>query len=337
VPTIATTLHTDTIHEVTHTFNDGAPSPGQKFADPPFLPAPASSIDSPPPPPQPPPSPPQLTKTNNGVPRAPSSHVFNASTPVRQYASMPLRQYASTSVRQYAITPVCQYNSTPVRHYAITPVRQYASMPLHICSHPTISTVFPTINKVPSALSPAQMSQPPQDSPIRFSLPSEEDVLGFKEDILGFHFTDFPPGLLSSECAGAVSPCAVADLDFHKDAWTTKIRAQLPQLLHLHDSLVHIVARPHVCGILGNGTRVYAITATADTPIHRLCDSGANLCMTINPNILVNVRPCKPFTISLATTDGGHSHTNACRSSLLPLPLLDGTSYYQTCFVNPYA
>jgi hypothetical protein len=57
-----------------------------------------------------------------------------------------------------------------------------------------------------------------------------------------------------------------------------------------------------------------------------------------NPNILVNVRPCEPFTILLATTDGGHSHTNVCRShGLLPLPLLDSMSYYQTCFVNPYA
>jgi hypothetical protein len=60
--------------------------------------------------------------------------------------------------------------------------------------------------------------------------------------------------------------------------------------------------------------------------------------MTNNPNILVDVRPCKPFMILLATTDGGHSHTNVCRScGLLPLPLLDGTSYHQTCFVNPYA
>jgi hypothetical protein len=60
--------------------------------------------------------------------------------------------------------------------------------------------------------------------------------------------------------------------------------------------------------------------------------------MINNPNILGNVRPCEPFMISLATTGGGHSHTNVCRSpGLLPLPLLDGTSYYQTCFVNPYA
>ncbi len=195
----------------------------------------------------------------------------------------------------------------------------------HDCSHPIISNIFPTINEVPSASSPTQYIQPHQDSPIHFSLPSEVHVLGLEEDVLGFHFTDFPPGLLSSECAGTVSPCAVADLDFHKDAWTTKIRAQLPQPSNLHDSLVYIVTRPPVCRIFGDGTCVYAITAMADTPIHGLCNSGANLYMTNNPNILVDVRPCEPFTILLATTDGGHSHTNVCRScSLLPLPLLNG-------------
>ncbi len=79
-------------------------------------------------------------------------------------------------------------------------------------------------------------------------------------------------------------------------------------------------------------------TPTEDRPRHGLCDSRANLCMTNNPNLLVDVRPSEPFTISLATSDGGHSHMNICSScGLLPLPLLDGTSYYQTCFVNAYA
>ncbi len=60
--------------------------------------------------------------------------------------------------------------------------------------------------------------------------------------------------------------------------------------------------------------------------------------MTNNPNLLVDVRLRTPFKISLATTNGGHSHTNICQHcGLLPLPLIDGTTYYQTCFVNPYA
>ncbi len=81
-----------------------------------------------------------------------------------------------------------------------------------------------------------------------------------------------------------------------------------------------------------------AFTTTDNAPSCGLCDSGANLCMTNNPNLLVDVHPCAPFTILLATSDGGHSHTNVCQCCrLLPLPLVNGTTYYETCFVNPYA
>ena len=72
---------------------------------------------------------------------------------------------------------------------------------------------------------------------------------------------------------------------------------------------------------------IYSYTHT-NTPSHTgLCDSGANLFMTNNPNLLVDVRQCEPSSISLATSDGGHSHTNVCsRRGLLPLPLINGTS-----------
>jgi hypothetical protein len=151
-----------------------------------------------------------------------------------------------------------------------------------------------------------------QDSPRRFSLPAEEDVLGLEKDGTCFPFTDFPPGLLSSDCAGATSLRTVLDLDLYEDSWTDEIRAQLPVPASLQDSLVHIVGWPRVCGIFGDNTRVYAFTPTGDTPTRGLFDSGANLCMTNNPNLLVDVRSCPPFTISLATSDGGHSHTNVC-------------------------
>jgi hypothetical protein len=60
--------------------------------------------------------------------------------------------------------------------------------------------------------------------------------------------------------------------------------------------------------------------------------------MTNNPNLLVDVRPCAPFTMSLATSNEGQSHMNVCkRCGLLPLHLVDRTTHYQTCFINPYA
>ncbi len=81
-----------------------------------------------------------------------------------------------------------------------------------------------------------------------------------------------------------------------------------------------------------------AFTTTDDAPSCSLCNSGANLCMTNNPNLFVDVRPCAPFTILLATSDQGHYHRNVCQCrELLPLPLVDRTTYYQMCFVNPYA
>jgi hypothetical protein len=108
--------------------------------------------------------------------------------------------------------------------------------------------------------------------------------------------------------------------------------------MRLQNSLVHIVGRPRVCGLFGDETQVCAFTTTEAAPSRGLCDSGANLCMTNNPNLLVDVCPWAPFTILLATSDGCHSHINVCRCcGLLPLPLIDGTTYYRTCFVNPYA
>jgi hypothetical protein len=172
-----------------------------------------------------------------------------------------------------------------------------------------------------------------------FSLPTEEVVLGLEKDVLGSHFTEFCLGSLSSECTrSAISISAVNDLGLHKDPWTNEIRAQLPDLAGIQDSLVHIITRPRVCGIFGDSTRVYAFTTKNDTLHCGLCDSGANLCMTNNPNLLMDVHPCAPLTILLATTNRGQSHTNVCRRhGLLPLPLLNGSTYYQTCFVNPYA
>jgi hypothetical protein len=98
----------------------------------------------------------------------------------------------------------------------------------NVCFSPTICHTPSTVNKVPCMLLTAPTTSPHQDSPICCSLPSEEDVLGLEGNVLGFHITDFPPGLLSLECAGAVSPCAVANLGLHKDSWTNDIRAQLP-------------------------------------------------------------------------------------------------------------
>ena len=167
---------------------------------------------------------------------------------------------------------------------------------------------------------------------------AEEDVLGLEEDILGFTETDFPPGSLSSECAGSTLPSVQDTTAIHDHTWPPYADAPQPQSPTAQSSILHIVDQPRVCGIFGDNTRIYTVSHADAQPRHGLCDSGANLCMTNDPDLLLNVRPCKPFTISLATSDGEPTHTNICRSrGLLPLPLVDGTTYYQACFVNAYA
>jgi hypothetical protein len=170
-----------------------------------------------------------------------------------------------------------------------------------------------------------------RDSPTGSPVAAEEDVLGFQ-------MTDYPRGLLSSFCVGPMPQCTIGDLGLQDDTWAAEIKAQFPEQTRLQESLVHIVGRPRVCGLFGDGTRVCAITMPDDLPTCGLCDRGANLCMTNNPNLLVDVRPCAPFTISLATSDGSQSHMNVCKCrGLLPLLLVNGTTHYQTCFINPYA
>ncbi len=150
--------------------------------------------------------------------------------------------------------------------------------------------------------------------------------------------TDYPPGLLSSFCIGSMPQCTLGDFGPQDDSWADIIKAQFPEQTQHQDSLLHIVGRPRVCGLFGDGTRICALTTPDNLPTRGLCDCSANLCMTNNPNFLVDVRPCAPFTISLATSDGGQSHMNVCKNcGLLPLPLVNGTTYYQRCFVNPYA
>ncbi len=124
----------------------------------------------------------------------------------------------------------------------------------------------------------------------------------------------------------ATPRCAVAlhgPQDLSMDAWLEQLQAPLPTPARVCNSLVHIMARPCICGLFGDGTRVCAMgdticsihipqhqqelpitIPTPKTACSGLADSGANLCMTNNPNLLVNICPCAPFTIAVATSDG---------------------------------
>lgn len=104
-----------------------------------------------------------------------------------------------------------------------------------------------------------------------------------------------------------------------------------------HMPSVHCLVSPTmVCGLTPSGPTIVArlLSGTA----HGLVDSGANICMTNTPSLLTHIQKCAPFHIDQATTDGSPSTSNVCdQVGLLPIPLLDGSVYYQTMFVNPHA
>jgi hypothetical protein len=118
--------------------------------------------------------------------------------------------------------------------------------------------------------------------------------------------------------------------DLCLDAWLEQLKTPLPTPSSVCISLIHITARPQIWDLFGNGTRVCAVKDTIcsitnphqqnlqiaiPTPLNAcssLINNGANLCMTNNPNLLVNIQACTPFVIALATLDGRQSQTNLC-------------------------
>ena len=102
------------------------------------------------------------------------------------------------------------------------------------------------------------------------------------------------------------------------------------------DSVVHIRVNTIIYGIKGDKMK---IPAKQQPKSHGgLADCGSNLCMTHDESILVNVRTYPPFSVEQATSDGGNPDRNVRNKRvLLPFPLMYGTIYYQTCFVNPHA
>lgn len=106
--------------------------------------------------------------------------------------------------------------------------------------------------------------------------------------------------------------------------------------LQMAPSIHRISNSTMICGLGNTGPRIVA-RVIEGTP-HGLTDSGANLCMTNDPSLLTNVGPCPPFHIDQATADGIPSASNVCdRVGLLPIPLVDGSVYYQVTFVNTHA
>ncbi len=110
--------------------------------------------------------------------------------------------------------------------------------------------------------------------------------------------------------------------------------AQMPEAPYILDSITHVVCSPWVCGIRGNdGPLAQIMRITEPMANGNLIDGGSNVCVTGNLNILLDVVDITPIDI-LVANNGNSSllDDKISKRGLLPLILMDGTIYYQTCF-----
>jgi hypothetical protein len=70
-----------------------------------------------------------------------------------------------------------------------------------------------------------------------------------------------------------------------------------------------------------------------------MADSGANVCITNDSSILINIRdiPLIPLGVALSSSTTDTATTMCTRQGELPIPLLDGTFHYQPFLINPHA
>jgi hypothetical protein len=97
--------------------------------------------------------------------------------------------------------------------------------------------------------------------------------------------------------------------------------AELPDFPSVMDSVTRVVGSPRVFDLRTNSSLYAQVKQTSAT----LIDSGANICLTGDLTLLVNVVEITPLPISV-TINGEEPHINdscTCRG-YLPLNLLDG-------------
>ena len=73
---------------------------------------------------------------------------------------------------------------------------------------------------------------------------------------------------------------------------------------------------------------------SSDTSIWSLTDGGANVCMTADKNMLVDVKPIRPVRVGLAVNGSEGSASYCTHRGFLPMSCTDGTIHYQKFLVN---
>ena len=125
----------------------------------------------------------------------------------------------------------------------------------------------------------------------------------------------------------------VTQLDLRADQEVDSTLALLPyQIPSILDSVTHVTCSSRLCGVRGDDMTSVKILRVAKTN-GNLIDGGSNVCVTGDLTILLDVSDITPIDISVALDRRSTSlDDHITKRGLLPLTLLDGTIYYQTCF-----
>ena len=104
---------------------------------------------------------------------------------------------------------------------------------------------------------------------------------------------------------------------------------ELPDFPSVMDSITRVVGSPHVFGLRTDCSLYAQVKGTSAT----LIDSGANLCLTGNLNLLVDVFEILPLPILVAINgEELHIDDSCTRRGYLPLNLSGGSTHWQLCF-----
>jgi hypothetical protein len=205
--------------------------------------------------------------------------------------------------------------SSPMVHFAAPATPAYnllcADLQDIACSGPTNDTI-PTLTMPPAVLPPTEPPPPPSVN------------------------ATSPPGSLFDIYSCAPSPCSVT-IDLCTKQELDSALAELPQWPSISNSVTHVVCTPRKCGIQGDlvsNVRILQVLATNKS--NCMVDSGSNVCVTGDLCILLNVIDIDPVAI-LVALDGGPSSLDdyIAKQGLLLLTLVNGLTYYLTCFYCP--
>ena len=95
------------------------------------------------------------------------------------------------------------------------------------------------------------------------------------------------------------------------------------------DSVTRVIGSPRVFGLKHDSSSYVRIQKSLTS----LMDAGANICLTGDLHLLVDVVDIPPLPISVALAGDAPSLDDCCtRQGYLPLQLLHGSTHWQLCF-----